>query len=146
MSKIGESLLSQDEKTLDVAEAGPIWSKNAFLCIKKDVGVPTVQLVQPEAADKETEEEETHVTRSRPTRKRTTKPDQKGKDIASSPKKAKKTKVPRFMKSRGEKGNYYLVTRPPQRKQKYTSNSNQYLEKYFSMNDFNSFISIRFIF
>lgn len=37
-----EYVLSQDEKTSETAEARPIWTKDFFLRIKNDVGVPTI--------------------------------------------------------------------------------------------------------
>lgn len=45
--KYNEKLVEeQSTKTLEIAEAGPIWNKNPFPRIKKEVGVPTVQLEQ----------------------------------------------------------------------------------------------------
>lgn len=37
LSKMCVSALSKDEKTLEIAEAGPIWTKDPFLHVKKDV-------------------------------------------------------------------------------------------------------------
>lgn len=48
LSMICEFVLKQDEKTLKIAEAGPIWTNDHILRIKKDVGVPTFKLVQTE--------------------------------------------------------------------------------------------------
>lgn len=30
-------LLSQDENIIEIVEVGPIWSKDPFMCVKKDV-------------------------------------------------------------------------------------------------------------
>lgn len=49
--------LSQNEKTFEIAKAEPIWTKDPFMRIKKDVGVPPVQFVHAEAGDEEEEEE-----------------------------------------------------------------------------------------
>lgn len=77
-----------------------MWNKDPFLRIKRDVGVPIVQLEQAEAGDEEEEKKEMNVptvpnTKSRLSRKKTTKLDLKGKCVALSPKKPKKVHVPK---------------------------------------------------
>lgn len=49
LGKMYEFILSQDEKRFEIDEVELIWSKDLFICSKKDVGVPTIQLVQVEA-------------------------------------------------------------------------------------------------
>lgn len=83
--------LSQDEKTLEIIDVGPVWNNDPFLRIRKDVGVPTVQLEQVKAEDEREEEEEVKVppipiVKPRPSRKKTTKPDLKRKGAFLSPK------------------------------------------------------------
>lgn len=90
-----------------------------FLRIKIDMGVPTAQLVWSDAGDEE--EEQIHVTMSRPSKEKAAKPDSKGKSLAYSREKVKKTRCLRLMKPQGKKENSYLMLRPP------TSNSYAYL-------------------
>lgn len=78
--------LNQDEETLEIAEVRLVCTQDLFLCIKKDVGVPTVQLLQAEAEDEGEEEEEENIpiTKSCIAIKGTTKPNLKGKGVVSS--------------------------------------------------------------
>lgn len=103
LCQICEFVLKQDEKTPEIAKTGPVCNNDPFLHIKTDVGV--CQLVQAEAEDEGEEEEEVNIpnAKSRPVRKRTTKPDLKGKGIASSQKSQRKLKCLRSMMSHGGK-------------------------------------------
>lgn len=87
---------------MKIVEAGPMWNKDPFLCIKKDVGLLTVQSETIEAGDKEEEEgEEVNaptipVAKLRPARKKATKTDLKGKGVALSTEKPKKKPLPKI--------------------------------------------------
>lgn len=64
-----------------------VWNKDAFLRIKRDVGVPTYQLGKAEAdvegeEEEENEEEDVPIVKPRTSRRKTSKPDLKGKGIA----------------------------------------------------------------
>lgn len=48
LGKMCAFVLSKDEDTLEVIEAMPIWSKDPFVHIKRNVRVLTVQLEQPD--------------------------------------------------------------------------------------------------
>lgn len=39
---MSDFMLGQNERTLGIVNAGSVWNK--ILCIKKDLGVPTIQL------------------------------------------------------------------------------------------------------
>lgn len=77
---MSDVIVNQDEKTLKIVEVGPVWNKDAFLRIKRDVGVPSVQLEQAEAGDEEEEDEEEEnvpiipIAKPRLIRKKTTNP------------------------------------------------------------------------
>lgn len=68
-----EFVLSRDKDTLEVAEAMPIWSKNPFMRIKRNVKVPTIQLGQPDEVDEV--EEEIPITKPPSSRKTAAKAD-----------------------------------------------------------------------
>lgn len=57
LSQMCKFVINWDERLLRSLRLVPIWTKDPFLCIKKDMGVLIVQLVQAEA-DYEEEEEE----------------------------------------------------------------------------------------
>lgn len=57
LSATSDFVLDQNEKTSEIAEAGLAWNKDPFLRIKRDARVPTIQLRQAEARDKEEEKE-----------------------------------------------------------------------------------------
>lgn len=93
--------------------------------IRKDVRVPTIQLVQVEAE----EEEEEEVSQVTSIKERAAKPDFKGKSIVSSPEKAKKTQMPQIDNSQEERGSSFLMLLSSRERERYTSNSYAYLRK-----------------
>lgn len=90
----------QNEETLEIVEAGPLWNKDPFLRIKRDVGIFIVHLVRidtnfkEEGKGEDDEEEEDVpvilVVKPHTYKRKTTKEDQKGKGIDVSPEKPKK--------------------------------------------------------
>lgn len=66
-----------------------IWSKDLLMYMKRNVRVTTIQLGQP---DEKEDVEDISVTKPRSSRETTSKSNSKGKNVASSSKKAKKTK------------------------------------------------------
>lgn len=89
-----------------MAKDGPVWNKDPFLRIKRDVGVPTVQLRQAEAEDEEEEEEEEEeniptisVAKLHASRKKTSKLDLKGKLSPCPQESRKRSLCPKSMNS-----------------------------------------------
>lgn len=96
-----EFVEDQQEETLEVAHAGPLWNKDPFLRIKRDVIVPNAQLRQGdtnvkenEGEDDEKEEEEAPtISEPRKLKRAVSKIDQKGKDVVEFSEKLKKKKA-----------------------------------------------------
>lgn len=46
LSTMSDFTKDQSEESLETSEAGPVWNKAPFFQVKRDVGVPTIQLEQ----------------------------------------------------------------------------------------------------
>lgn len=97
LSQLCKFVLNQNEMTLEIVEAGPVWHKDPF--IKKDVACPQFNScrLRQKAKEKKGKRKISQLQKSHPTRKRTLKPDLKRNNFTSSPKIVKKTQVSKII-------------------------------------------------
>lgn len=93
LGKLHAFVTSKDNDNLELAPAILIWNRDPFMWTRKKVRVPPAQLEKSDKVDED--EEEIRIPTPRFTRKTSLpKPDPRGKTIATSPEKTKKSEEP----------------------------------------------------